>query len=85
MKQQHDKAGRYWFRAKKYGWGWGLPAAWQGWLTFILYFVAIALSAYRFSPETEPTAFVVSAILFTAILVFVCWKKGEPAAWRWGK
>jgi hypothetical protein len=24
--------GRYWFPAKRYGWGWGLPVTWQGWL-----------------------------------------------------
>ncbi|HTS17465.1 MAG TPA: hypothetical protein VMP11_07825 [Verrucomicrobiae bacterium] len=23
---------RVWFRAKRYGWGWGLPCAWQGWV-----------------------------------------------------
>ncbi len=24
-------AGKYWFKAKNYGWGW-YPATWQGWL-----------------------------------------------------
>jgi hypothetical protein len=23
-----------WFIAKRYGWGWGLPCAWQGWVVF---------------------------------------------------
>lgn len=23
-----------WFPAKKFGWGWGLPKVWQGWVTF---------------------------------------------------
>ncbi|MEH6568213.1 MAG: hypothetical protein V7709_03995 [Halioglobus sp.] len=75
----------YWFSAKKYGWGWGLPSAWQGWLTLIIYFLLLAVSAYLFSPETESIAFVISAIVLTAILVLVCWSKGEPAAWRWGE
>lgn len=22
----------YWFPAKRYGWGWGLPSSWQGWV-----------------------------------------------------
>ena len=22
---------RYWFPAKRYGWGWGPPNNWQGW------------------------------------------------------
>ena len=24
----------YWFAAKTYGWGWGLPTVWQGWLVY---------------------------------------------------
>ncbi|WP_269146578.1 hypothetical protein [Xanthomonas oryzae] len=24
----------YWFPAKTYGWGWGLPTVWQGWLVY---------------------------------------------------
>jgi hypothetical protein len=27
---------RYWFRAKRYGMGWGLPLAWQGWVFFFM-------------------------------------------------
>ena len=23
---------KYWFPAKRYGWGWGMPNTWQGWL-----------------------------------------------------
>ena len=23
---------KYWFPAKRYGWGWGLPSTWQGWI-----------------------------------------------------
>jgi hypothetical protein len=24
-----------WFPAKRYGWGWGLPVAWQGWVVLL--------------------------------------------------
>jgi hypothetical protein len=27
---------KYWFPAKRYGWGWGIPSSWQGWLVFWL-------------------------------------------------
>ena len=27
--QRNDK---YWFPAKRYGWGWGPPNNWQGWV-----------------------------------------------------
>ena len=36
---------QYWFRAKRYGWGWGLPIAWQGWVVLSVWFVAIAAIA----------------------------------------
>ena len=29
----------YWFRAQRYGWGWGLPLTWQGWIIVIAYTV----------------------------------------------
>ena len=29
-----------WFPRKKYGIGWGLPTAWQGWLVILAFFVA---------------------------------------------
>ena len=32
----------YWFRAKKYGWGWGLPLKWQGWAVLIAFFALLA-------------------------------------------
>jgi hypothetical protein len=27
---------RYWFPAKTYGWGWGLPSTWEGWLVLVV-------------------------------------------------
>lgn len=32
-----NESKRYWFPAKKYGWGWGMPATWQGWLVLGAY------------------------------------------------
>jgi hypothetical protein len=26
---------KYWLPAKRYGWGWGVPCAWQGWCVLI--------------------------------------------------
>ena len=33
---------RYWFRAKRYGWGWGMPSTWQVWVV-LLAFIALLL------------------------------------------
>ncbi len=35
----------YWFPAKRYGWGWGLPAVWQSWLVLIGFFVLLGAGA----------------------------------------
>jgi hypothetical protein len=29
---------KYWFPAKRYGWGWGIPNVWQGWLVLFVFF-----------------------------------------------
>jgi hypothetical protein len=76
-------AKKYWFPAKKYGWGWGPPACWQGWAVlgiWLLVFVASALCLASNIP-----AFVVFALLLATILTFICYLKGEPPRWRWGK
>lgn len=32
---EDSKSKDIWFPAKKYGYGWGLPVKWQGWVAFI--------------------------------------------------
>ena len=76
---------RYWFPAKTYGWGWGLPQTWQGWMVFALYVAAIAASFSLFPPHQNVAAFIASTMIATIVLVVVCWLKGEPPRWRWGK
>lgn len=41
----------YWFPAKLYGWGWGFPTVWQGWLVFVCYALGIA-AIFCFVPPT---------------------------------
>jgi hypothetical protein len=74
---------RYWFRAKRYGWGWGLPLTWQGWLVLIAFFAAMAGSALLFLPG-RTDSFLACMTVLTLILVAVCYAKGEPPRWRWG-
>lgn len=74
----------YWFPAKAYGWGWGAPRTWQGWLVIALYVLGtVALIAFV-DPEEETAAFLLGILLLSAALVTVCWVKGEPTKWRWG-
>jgi hypothetical protein len=80
MKSTHD----YWFPAKRYGWGWGLPVRWQGWVALIVYFVLLLAVVETFEPVGHPLAFAVLVALLSLALIAVCWLKGEPPRWRWG-
>jgi hypothetical protein len=74
----------YWFPAKRYGWGWGLPATWQGWVVLAVVLLLLAVGLVLFPPAPNPVKFVVYAAVLTAGLFVVCLLKGEPPAWRWG-
>lgn len=74
----------YWFPAKRYGWGWGPPTAWQGWGVLVIFGGLLAAGAVWFLPSRTPT-FVLYTLLLCAALFLVCWLKGEPPAWHWGK
>jgi len=85
MQKQNQERMKYWFPAKKFGWGWGLPSVWQGWVTIIFYLGSIPLIIYFFPPEENFVLFIFSTSVLTALLIVVCWVKGEPPKWRWGK
>lgn len=74
----------YWFPAKRFGWGWGLPNSWQGWLVLVLYLVALGLLALFLPPAENEPLFAIGVAVSTAILLAVCWRKGAPPRWRWG-
>lgn len=74
----------YWFPAKRYGWGWGLPTCWQGWAVMGVYAVLVVTAVFSLHPEREPLKFIAAVAGLTIALVAVCWIKGEPPRWRWG-
>lgn len=80
-----SKEGKYWFPAKRYGWGWGAPSTWQGWLVLGIYLTVVVTVALLFSPETQPAIYISSLVVASLVLALVCWLKGEPTRWRWGK
>jgi hypothetical protein len=81
MSLPKDKA---WFRAKRYGYGWGLPGRWQGWLVLSIYVVLLVLASRLFA-RTRPPEFVVCAIALSVVLIAICAWKGEVPKWRWGR
>ena len=74
---------KYWFPAKRYGWGWGLPSCWQGWVVFGIYFVLLGAGALRIGSDS--LVFAAFAVMLSILLIAICWIKGEPPRWRWGK
>jgi len=73
----------YWFRAKRYGWGWGLPLRWQGWAVLLAYFVLQFGALGLMMPANVPGFLAVTGVLI-ALLILVCWRTGEPPRWRRG-
>jgi hypothetical protein len=74
---------RYWFPAKRYGWGWGPPRAWQGWVVMLCSLAAIALATRMLLPD-HPVALPFVVLGIVALLLAICYRKGEPPRWRWG-
>ena len=75
---------KYWFPAKRYGWGWGPPCAWQGWVVLFIY-LALLLGGIPFVQATEGNvAYIAYVFVLTASLVAICWLTGERPRWRWG-
>ena len=74
----------YWFPAKRYGWGWGLPSAWEGWLVLAAFLALLIAGVFIFPPRRALVGFVAYTIVLAVLLTAVCWIKGEPPRWRWG-
>lgn len=83
-----DNPKEYWFKRKIYGWGW-TPAKWQGWLVIGIFIIFILWNGFSLESETQPSEselvwFFVRLIIAVAILILICYKKGEKPRWQWG-
>lgn len=70
----------YWFPAKQFGWGWGFPTAWQGWAVMAAFLAGMA-ALPRIVPEDR---YLIGVAVLVALLLLVCFLKGERPRWRWG-
>lgn len=80
----------YWFKRKAFGWGW-TPATWQGWLVILVFMAIFILNLLRLGALGEKQneeevlwQVVTQSAVLVAILVFICYKKGERPRWQWG-
>ena len=80
-----QKPDKYWFPAKRYGWGWGIPRTWQGWAVLAAYMAVLVGAAHFLPPARNVLAFSAVIAVASLALLLVCLRKGEPPRWRWGK
>jgi hypothetical protein len=81
--KQEDKD--IWFPAKKYGYGWGLPITWQGWVVSLSYLLLIVGGSFTLTDSPQSTMyFLIFTLILTILFVYICYKKGEKPKWRWG-
>jgi uncharacterized membrane protein YhaH (DUF805 family) len=76
---------KFWFPAKKYGYGWGPPNCWQGWLVFLAYIVLMIGGYILLRPDKHLALFLGYIAILTAVLIVICYLKGEKAGRRWGR
>lgn len=91
---------QYWFRARRYGWGW-TPCTLEGWIVTIFAGFALVggdLTIALFAREVAHSTVVewrLSAGGYIGIVlgwnalvlvpvIWICWKTAEAPGWRWG-
>ena len=76
-----ERSSKAWFAPKASGFGTGLPIAWQGWATFVVFFAGVIIVL---SQLVGPIRFVALAVL-AAIFAGICAVKTEGGRrWRGG-
>ncbi len=74
---------RYWFPAKRYGWGWGIPVTWQGWIVLVAFIIAMLIAGMTLAAG-HLILYLVTVAILVGVLIAICYAKGEPPRWRWG-
>jgi uncharacterized membrane protein len=72
-----------WFPAKRFGWGWGLPACWQGWVVMLVWLSVLLFGMVKLL-QHNLISFLIFLMVMIALMLLLCWWKGEEPRWRWG-
>ncbi|HWA22248.1 MAG TPA: hypothetical protein VG735_07630 [Caulobacterales bacterium] len=80
---------QYWFKQKRFGYGAGLPTAWQGWALLAGYLAAAGLAIFVPRLFTDqPLGVLVGVtiiIVLTVPFLLICEQRTEGGwRWRWG-
>lgn len=76
--------GDYWFAPKRYGYGSGLPTAWQGWALIGAYVLVVTLATPLIFYTIAGYAAVI-AVATIALLIVSQRKTRGGWRWRWGE
>ena len=79
-----DRDRAFWFPAKSHGWGWGPPIAWQGWVVLIGWVAVVVVGAALLAGR-HWLGYAIFMVTMVSLLLAICYAKGEPPRWRWGK
>jgi len=77
-----EKEKKLWFRRKLYGWGW-TPCSWEGWFVLLVWVIFFVLAVSNLDQEVFKNYLFI--FLSVAVLIVICYKKGEKPKWQWGK
>lgn len=72
---------RYWFRRRRYGYGW-TPCTWQGWLSLAVFLIVVigGVSVWH-----STVGSIVTVAVAGVVFIGLCIVKGERPGWRWGR
>ena len=73
-----------WFRAKRFGYGAGLPFKWQGWVTLAVYLLAMTgLALLADNDQAMPTLLTVALMLIITSIFVVIVRNHTEGGWKW--
>ena len=72
--------GPHWFAPKRYGYGAGMPIAWQGWALLGLYMAIVGVTIWLL--EHRPLAIAAILLPATFLLVLIT-ARTTRGGWRW--
>lgn len=76
--------GGAWFAPKRYGYGAGLPIAWQGWALLGGFIALVAGLSWLLSPMHDGILFAVLLPLIAILTVVAARRTRGGWKWRWG-
>ncbi|GGE87866.1 hypothetical protein [Sphingomonas prati] len=78
-----DTGRQVWFRAKSFGYGAGMPVAWQGWALLVGSVGALVVARHWLDGAVGGGA--VLAIVAVMVLLAARHTEGGRWRWRWGR